>query len=193
MIAAEKLADWVGVKHGGQLIRRTEKPYFDHLIAVAEMAKLAVAFGYEIGLCHDLLEDTDVSEEELRRVLISIGYTIIDADLITNCVKELTDVFTATAYPDWGKPERKAREAERLVNISATAQTVKYCDLIDNIDWVLKFDQKHAKKYLKKKKLLISMMDKGDEGLRQRLMNVINKGLGRTRATKHYDSTSDTQ
>lgn len=177
MIAAEKLADWVGVKHSGQLIRRTKKPYVDHLIAVAEMAKSAVAFGYEIGLCHDLLEDTEVSEEELRRALISFDYTIIDADLITTCVKELTDVFTAAAYPDWSKPERKAREAERLVSISPTAQTVKYCDLTDNIDWVLKFDQKHAKKYLMKKKLLIGVMDKGDEGLRQRLMNVINKAL----------------
>lgn len=193
MITAEKLADWVRVKYSGQLIRRTEKPYIDHLTAVAEMAKPAVAFGYEIGLCHDLLEDTDVSEEELRGVLISLGYTIIDAGLITNCVKELTDVFTAAAYPDWSKPERKAREAERLISISTTAQTVKYCDLIDNIDWVLKFDQKHAKKYLKKKKLLISMMDKGDEGLRQRLRNVINKGLSSIRSTKHYDSTSDTQ
>lgn len=183
MIAAEKLVEWIGVKHSGQLIRRTEKPYIDHLLAVAEMAKPAVAFGYEIGLCHDLLEDTDVSEEELRRVLISIGYSIIAADLITACVKELTDVFTAAAYPDWTKPERKAREAERLVSISAIAQTVKYCDLIDNIDWVLKFDQKHAKKYLKKKKLLVSMMDKGDEGLRQRLMNVINKGLGSIQKT----------
>lgn len=109
MIAAEKLAHWVGGKHSGQLIKCTEKPYFNHLIAVAEMAKPVVALGYEIGLCHDLLEDTDVSEEELHSALISFGYTIIDANLITTCVKELTDVFTAAAFPDWSKAERKTR------------------------------------------------------------------------------------
>lgn len=177
MIVREKLAKWVASKHGEQLIKRTGKPYFDHLLAVAEMAEPAVAYGYEIGLCHDLLEDTNTKEEELVKALIDFGYTVLEANSIAFCVSELTDVFTRTAYPELSKLERKAKEAERLMKISATAQTVKYCDLIYNIDWVLKFDQKHAEEYLVKKKLLLTAMVKGDEGLRQRALHEIDNGL----------------
>ncbi|AMP98131.1 Metal dependent phosphohydrolase [Pedobacter cryoconitis] len=177
MIADEKLADWVASKHAGQLIKRTGKPYFDHLLAVAEMAAPVVALGYETGLCHDLLEDTNTNEEELIAALISFGYTVSNANKIAFNVTELTDVFTKTAYPRLTKLERKAREAERLMKISPIAQTVKYCDLIYNIDWVLKFDQKHAQAYLIKKKLLLTAMVKGDEGLRQLALHAIDNGL----------------
>jgi (p)ppGpp synthase/HD superfamily hydrolase len=177
MKVREKLADWVASKHAGQLIKRTGKPYFDHLLAVAEMAAPAVAFGYEIGLCHDLLEDTDTNEQELIAALISFGYTFSNTNIIASCVTELTDVFTRAAYPELSKLERKAREAERLMKISATAQTVKYCDLIYNMDWVLEFDQKHAEVYLIKKKLLLNAMVKGDAGLRQRALHAIDNGL----------------
>lgn len=177
MIAAEKLADWVASRHAGQLIKRTGKPYFNHLIAVAEMAKPAVAFGYEIDLCHDLLEDTNTSAEQLNEALVGFGYTLSDANSIVYCVNELTDVFTAAAYPELSKSERKELEAQRLIKMSPAAQTVKYCDLLYNIDWVLKFDQKHAKVYLKKKKLLLGAMTKGDQGLRQHALKVIDSGL----------------
>lgn len=180
MIAAAKLAYWVASKHAGQLIKHTGKPYFDHLLAVAEMAAPAVALGYETGLCHDLLEDTNTPEEELIAALISFGYTVTKANSIASYVTELTDVFTRTAYPGLSKLERKSKEAERLIKISAAAQTVKYCDLIYNIDWVLKFDQKHAEVYLIKKKLLLTAMVKGDEGLRQRALHAIDNGLLKT-------------
>lgn len=177
MKPAEKLALWVSVKHQGQIIRRTDQPYFNHLETVAELAGSAVEMGYEIGLCHDLLEDTDTTETELFNALLSFGYTNAQSNLISGCVAELTDVFTAIAYPDLDKAERKKRESARLATISATAQTVKYGDLIDNINWVLIHDQKHAKKYLKKKQLLLRNLNRGDDGLRQQAFNVIQSGM----------------
>lgn len=173
----EQLAVWVSVKHLGQVIRRTDQPYFKHLKTVAALAGAVVELGYEIGLCHDLLEDTGTTEAELVSALLSFGYNDDQSRLISGCVVELTDVFTASAYPDLGKAERKKRESARLATISATAQTVKYGDLIDNINWVLAHDKKHVKKYLEKKKLLLTDLNRGDESLRQQAFNAIHLGM----------------
>lgn len=177
MTRAATLAEWVSRKHQGQIIRRTTEPYFNHLTAVAEMAGAAVALGYEIGLCHDLLEDTSTTSAELFDALLSFGYTDTEAQLITGCVAELTDVYTRAAYPDLSKPERKARESARLLHISAIAQTVKYGDLIYNIDWVVKYDRKHARKYLLKKQLLLTDLTQGDDTLRQLALDKIHSAL----------------
>ena len=75
MTPEENLVNWVAVQHHGQLIKRTIEPYFNHVLTVANMAKPAVALGFEIGLCHDLLEDTDTTEEELPGTLTSFGYS----------------------------------------------------------------------------------------------------------------------
>lgn len=178
MTPAERLTEWVARKHGGQIIRRTDLPYFSHLTTVAALAGAVAELGYETGLCHDLLEDTTVTNAELYNALSGFGYSVHDAGLITKSVVELTDVFTASAYPDDNKKERKKRESARLATISGLAQTVKYGDLIDNINWVLKYDQKRAKKYLKKKKLLLENLTKGDHNLRQKAFDSIHSGLG---------------
>lgn len=177
MTPAERLTEWVALKHKGQIIRRTDLPYFKHLITVATLAGAVVELGYETGLCHDLLEDTTVTSTELYDALSGFGYSDNDAGLITKCVVELTDVFTDAAYPDLSKKERKNLESARLATISGLAQTVKYGDLIDNISWVLKYDQKHAKKYLKKKQLLLESLTWGNLNLRQQLANKIHSGM----------------
>jgi len=177
MTAVENLVNWVAVQHHGQIIKRTIEPYFNHLITVANLAKPAVALGFEIGLCHDLLEDTDTTAEELPVRLITFGYTETEANTIAFAVVELTDVFTRNAYPDLTKKERKEKEHARLLSISAAAQTVKYCDLIYNIKWMLTYDRKHAKKYLKKKLLLVSGLNGGDPALREQALELIHIGL----------------
>lgn len=177
MTPVELLTNWVKLKHAGQLIKRSGEPYFNHLIAVAEMAKPVTLMGYEIGLCHDLLEDTATDEEELLENLIHFGYEHTIANYITNCVLELTDVYTASIYPDLSKVERKEKEATRRVTISPGAQTVEYADLIYNIGWMLQYNQKHAKKYLKRKRALIGQMATGDPVLRQEALAIIDKAL----------------
>lgn len=180
MTNAEQLTNWVASKHEGQTIKRTEEPYFNHVAAVAALAKPAVTFGYEIGLCHDLLEDTKTTKAELWATLLKFGYDTREANLITAAVVELTDSYTSENYPDWSKKERKDKESSRLMSISPAAQTVKYGDLIYNVDWVLKYDQKHAKKYLLKKKVLLASMNKGDQGLLQKAVTNIDAALKST-------------
>jgi len=170
MTSSELLTDWVALKHAGQLIKRTDEPYFNHLITVATLAKSAAELGYEIGLCHDLLEDTCTTEAELLKALLDFGYSDQQANFITSCVVELTDVFTAAAYPHLSKSKRKKLEAARLLTISPAAQTVKYADLIYNVNWVLKYDLKHVKRYVLKKQLLLAGLNRGDQDLWQQAL-----------------------
>lgn len=177
MTGSKQLANWVAEKHKNQLIKQTALPYFDHLNKVAQLAKDAVVWGYEIGLCHDLLEDTNTTGNELNETLIGFGYPASVADLITAQVIALTDVFTRTAYPGLSKKERKKLENKRLETLSATAQTVKYADLIDNVTWMMEHDTKHAAKYLKKKAALLLKLNRGNDELRQRALNMISHQL----------------
>ncbi len=51
-----KLINWVKEQHEGQLIKETQVPYLEHLLAVANRVSALAPLTYEIGLCHDLLE-----------------------------------------------------------------------------------------------------------------------------------------
>ncbi|MXV17733.1 hypothetical protein [Hufsiella ginkgonis] len=177
MEPAEKLLAWVKERHAGQKIKLTNEPYINHLLNVAVMAAPAAHLGYEIGLCHDLFEETPVAGDDLLMALESFGYAKKEATAIVSAVKELTDMFTADAYPDMTKHERKENEADRLLNARPEVQTVKYCDLLDNIQWMMRYDRKHAKKYLERKKSLLGSLTKGDPATWRKAMVVIEHHL----------------
>jgi guanosine-3',5'-bis(diphosphate) 3'-pyrophosphohydrolase len=177
MNARAQLTAWIKQQYAGQKIKRSGEPYFNHLVAVAEMVEPIIDFGYEVGLCHDLLEDTEITVDQLLKVLVNFGYSKPDANYITNCVVELTDVFTKAAYPNLSKVIRKEKEAARLTTISPVAQTVKYADLMDNIKWVMRYDRIKAVSYLTKKRLLIMTMADGNAGLREQVLALIENSL----------------
>ncbi|UOE50991.1 hypothetical protein MTO98_07865 [Mucilaginibacter sp. SMC90] len=176
MNRAGKLLHWIGQRHEDQLIRRTAEPYINHLVAVAELASVS-PLGYETGLCHDLFEETETTKNELHSALTGFGYKDQEANLIVDCCIELTDVFTKKNYPDLKKKKRKKKEAERLATISPVSQTVKYGDVIYNVGWVLKYDLKHARKYLRKKQLLLASMKNGQQDLHQQAVQTVGDAL----------------
>ncbi|MCZ4221778.1 hypothetical protein [Pedobacter rhodius] len=178
MNAAAKLADWVKEQHAGQIIKKTDLPYFSHLLMVATTSGQFVRLGFEIGLCHDLLEDTKTTQEQLFDSLIRFGYATKDSKEITVCVNELTDIYTRKDFPFLKKAQRKKLEADRLSLISSTAQTVKYADLMDNINWVMRYDRKKAKKYLEKKLFFTKQLNLGNKDLRMQLLQRIYESLG---------------
>ena len=172
------LEDWIKQKFSSHKIKESGEPYYLHLKAVADMASKATPLGFEIGLCHDIFEDTDTTTGELLTALTEFGYGSKDARQIVTVVQDLTDVYSRKNYPLLSKKIRKQKEGERLLTISAAAQTVKYCDLIYNIGWVLQFEKKHkAEKYLKKKELLLEKLNRGDEVLRQQAITKIKDNL----------------
>lgn len=153
---------FVALHHHTQKRKYTNEPYLNHLIAVAEAAKDTCKFGYEIGLCHDLLEDTGCTIYELITALNRFGYEYADARFIAGAVSELTDAYTHEDFPQLNRAKRKALEAQRLHKVSYEAQTVKYCDLIDNTKSIVEHDKGFAVKYLEEKGAILKGMNKGN-------------------------------
>lgn len=156
---------FVVLKHENQVRKYTGEPYHFHLQSVAKMADERCKFGYEIGLCHDLLEDTDCTAGELSGALSRFGYSHDEVVLITACVIELTDVYTHETFPQLNRAARKSLESKRLHKISYEAQTVKYCDLIDNTSSIVQHDKGFAVKYLQEKASILSGMNKGNPAM----------------------------
>jgi hypothetical protein len=164
-----KLINWVKAQHEGQLVKDTDAPYFDHVLAVANQVAAVSPLTYEIGLCHDLLEKTAITLIELLAQLKDFGYEPEEANHISNCVNELTRHFTKANNP-LPKNMRKALEDERLLYISPDAQTVKYADFAYNAAWMMTHDRYHAKDYLTKHIELIKEMTDGDAFVREEVL-----------------------
>ena len=169
------LLDFVTVQHREQKRKYTGEPYTVHLVTVAECAeKNRLNYGYEIGLCHDLFEDTACTDQQLRTALQEYGYGKDETDYILKGTWELTDKFISADYPNFNRKQRKAMEVERLAGISINSQSIKYCDLIDNTKSIVQHDSGFARVYLREKAALLKVMNKGDKILyAQALKNLI--------------------
>ena len=160
LTAKQKLLfEFVKIKHGNQERKYTGEPYWTHPLEVAKMVEPNLI---EVALCHDLLEDTDCDAPELLRELLSLSYEPNRAIEILQGVVDLTDVFIKEKFPKLNRKARKELEAERLGTISSNSQTVKYADLIDNTESIMTHDPKFGKTYLKEKRAMLELMNKGD-------------------------------
>ena len=131
-------------KHEGQT-RRGGIPYITHPIAVAEMMEKK-GLGEEyilVGLFHDLLEDTDATDDEIlaiggREVLLAV-------QLLT---KE--NGYVMSEYIDGIKKNPIAREvkaADRIHNLSCAtvcSEEFKLRYIKESIDWYLDFSPEVA-------------------------------------------------
>ena len=166
------LLAFVGLHHYPQKHKYTGEPYTVHLVAVAEMAEeYKIPMGYEIGLCHDLFEDTKCDAKELYDALIRFGYTIKESDLIMCGVWDLTDRYTKEDFPELNRKQRKELEAKKMEQIRPDFQSIKYCDLIDNTKSIIEHDESFAKVYLEEKKQLLKVMNKGNKILYKKALN----------------------
>lgn len=160
MTRSEQLTNWVAIKYRNH-------PYFDHCLKVAQSAGPVVPLGYEVGLCHDMLEDGIVHVDELRQILTQLSYAEKEVRQTIATVQELTDVFTPNTFPELTKKQRRKQENSRLTGISSLAQTVKYADLIDGARWISENRPEKWERYQKRKCKLLLKLDQGDPGLRQ--------------------------
>ncbi|GGE47427.1 hypothetical protein EV200_104225 [Pedobacter psychrotolerans] len=169
----EELIRFAAKWHEGQKRKYTFEPYINHCIEVAELAEANhISFGYEIGLFHDLLEDTLCSESDLK-LLLSSNYSSSEVDFIINGVVALTDIYIPANFPSLNREKRKVLEAERLAGILPTYQSVKYCDLINNTISIVERDPSFAVAYLAEKKYILSLMNKGNIDLYNTALNIV--------------------
>ncbi len=151
--------------HGNQLRKYTGEPYIHHPIEVAKLVAsvtndcqmIAAAF------LHDVLEDTDLTFDELRDV--GFGFPI------AALVLELTDISKAE---DGNRKIRKRIDLEHLASASINAKTIKLADLIHNSKSILEYDSKFAKVYMREKADLLDVLKSGDATLYAKASKIVN-------------------
>lgn len=126
----EECIEFIKLKHAGQK-RIQGTPYYTHPLAVCNMLK-AKGFNEEYqvaGLFHDLLEDTDATEEEILR---------LSNENVLEAVKLLTK---KTGYI----------MSEYIGNISKNemAKMVKLADRVHNLSETKHTSKSFQKKYIK--------------------------------------------
>ena len=107
--------------HGDQIRKNDGSPYFIHPLMVGfklkenDFSDTVVA----AGIAHDILEDTDVTEDELREILGD----------------EVVDIVTVVSHDDslsWN--DKKKGYVEQLRNASEEAKAVSVADKIHNAE-----------------------------------------------------------
>jgi (p)ppGpp synthase/HD superfamily hydrolase len=176
----KKIYDYAEGAHGNQKRKYSGDPYITHCLRVmqacAEYTNDVTILS--AALLHDVLEDTQVEENELKHFLLSVMKEE-DAEKTIELVVDLTDVFVKGAYPHLNRKARKIKEAERLHTIHPDAQTVKYADIIDNAVDITENDKGFARKYLKEVKSILSGMTEGNQALYKKALEVVNDCLGK--------------
>jgi (p)ppGpp synthase/HD superfamily hydrolase len=174
----EHITTFADQAHGEQVRKYTGERYIVHPIRVMEMTKqynsslpvLAAA------LLHDVLEDTPVTADEVRLALMKV-MNAVEVSKAMQLVVELTDVFVKQNYPGLNRRTRKEKEALRLSKISADAQTIKYADIIDNVRDIVTQDTDFAKVYVREARKMLTVMEDGNPGLRQKAVRLVEDCL----------------
>jgi guanosine-3',5'-bis(diphosphate) 3'-pyrophosphohydrolase len=181
-----RLFDFVKESHGDQKRKYTGAPYWIHLLSVAEIV-YPYSSGFmevEIALCHDLIEDTKATYDDLEKELVRERYNLIETRHILKGVEDLTDVYTHEAYPNLNRQKRKALEAVRLLDTSPYSQTVKYADILDNSASIAEHDPGFARIYISEIAAKITEMDKGNPELYKRCLFSIEQIKGELKNSK---------
>ena len=183
-----KLGQYIQSKFKGINRKFTDIPYVYHLFNVAELAHShEIYFGYEIGLCHDLFEDTDTQPHELIEKMVEIGYDKYDAQFVSNSVMALTKVYTGPQWTHIDKETKLEMETQRILLEDNHVQSIKYCDIIDNIrynipyvkmfknDWKVNEMINFIRGYLPLKNKQLELMTQGNKVLRELAIDYMRK------------------
>lgn len=166
-----RAARYAAQAHQGQT-RQKGEPYHNHLNRVAfgvallpDSTEEMVAAAY----LHDILEDTKVTEAELRS---HFGETV------TALVLELTNCYSHQQHPELSREVRKDLELGRLVRASKEAQRIKLLDRIDNLSDGPFLDDDgtdYRTYYLPESEKMAHELGKVDANLQYRLLETIQK------------------
>lgn len=128
-------------KHEGQM-RKGGEPYIIHPIAVAEYAK---EWGYDInyqitGLFHDLLEDTDATDEE---ILALSNEKVLEAVKLLTKTKGyvMKDYVGAIKANDIARVIKTADRLHNLKSAIVTSDDFKKRYILETVDWYFDLSQ----------------------------------------------------
>lgn len=145
-----------------------KEPYVTHPIRVESLVRNYTTDWKArcAAFLHDVIEDVFPLNPQYSLKSIQD----IFGDGVSDLVRELTDVYTPEYFPQHNRAARKKLEAERLREVSETAQLVKLCDLLDNTsDIVSNAPLPFARLYLQEKAEMLKVLDKPCFLLRERV------------------------
>uniref|UniRef100_A0AB39CCZ8 Phosphohydrolase n=1 Tax=Pseudomonas phage RVTF4 TaxID=3236931 RepID=A0AB39CCZ8_9VIRU len=150
----------------GQLRKYTNKDYHTHPFAVRDRLKAALGDRctpeMECGaLLHDVIEDTSVKR---RIILDTFGFEVL------RIVMGLSDSSTKD---DGSRKHRKAIDRAHIANQPWDVQTIKACDLIDNMESIEKHDLGFAKVYVPEKRLILDVLVRAEPKLLERCWQLV--------------------
>jgi (p)ppGpp synthase/HD superfamily hydrolase len=181
----EEALQFATLAHNGQFRKYgMPEPYVNHCIRVANMVALFTdnqvnrpndEDTYIAALLHDTLEDTLTTETMLLKLF---------GDRVTNLVMDLTD----PPHSAGNRAKRKEMTRERLSKSYSEAQTIKYADIIDNLDSIVRYDKDFAQVFLDEVSQLVSMLDRGNPALRSQTIDWIAWGYSQLEKKDEIDT-----
>lgn len=174
-----ELFDFVKDQHQDQKRKYTGEPYYSHLLRVAEIVSKYSNndMEVEIALCHDLLEKTKCTKQELALKLIDIGYDLFPRSKVLKGVYDMTNHYTSEAYTMYDRKKRKELEAERMCESQSFSQTVMYAEIIDNTQSLVEHDPEFASVYLHEVLTYIDDIDEGQPQLYNKCRKIVNSAM----------------
>lgn len=112
------------------------------------------------AMLHDVLEDTAMTEEDLRREFAHFKA----CELMISYIVGLTNFPRTYGH----RSERKAADRGRLALCSKEVHTIKCADIIDNSKSISKLDPKFGLTYLRESLLTLKVLDKACQRLHDR-------------------------
>ncbi len=174
----ERVRDFAEKAHGKQKRKYVNEPYINHTVRVRDILREFTndEAVLSAALLHDVLEDTEVTEEELLDFLQSVFDEVIARKTI-ELVKDLTDEFIKSKYPDLNRRARRSQEAIRLANTKPDAHTIKYADIIDNVRDIVASESDFALVYIRECKTLLQRLTKGNGVLYSRALQTVDDAM----------------
>ena len=171
--------DFAKKSHFGQKRKNLIDDFVVHPIGVMKI--LLVKFENDLrilaaALFHDILEDTLTNKEDIKNFLITIMEES-DVNFTLQLIIDLTDVFTFKDYPELNRRQRKEKERQRLSKIHPFAQTIKYCDIINNCKDLDLLSKEFNLMYLEESELTLDNLNDGDIYFKEMSLNSINEGF----------------
>lgn len=163
MSLIEKAIKFATDAHKGQVRKYTGEPYVFHCFEVANLVKQGGGTDDMViaALLHDTIEDTEITNYDIQ---YHFGVDVV------NMVLGLSDI---SRPEDGNRAARKKIDRNHLHNQSKDIQTIKVFDLISNSRSIRKHDKKFWLTYRKEKIDLLEAMDKVDDKLTQKAIEMI--------------------
>ena len=153
----KKAIEFATEAHGEQLRKYTGEPYVTHPIQVAKIlndnAENISQRQVVAAILHDVVEDTDVTLDDIRKVF---------GPDVETLVFWLTDV---SKPEDGNRKLRKELDRKHIAKAPVEAKTIKLADIIDNGSSITEHDSKFAKVFLEEKRLVLEVLKDGDKTL----------------------------